>query len=730
MKNFFADWGKTVAGPKSRWVTLILWIIVIAVLSMVWPAVNQEESNGNSLLPGDVSSVQAAQIAEEQFPDEAGNPLLMVWYREDGLTEADYKEVQQIYQKLHQNPITGQSFIPPFYKIPLKILKTSASEDGAALITPVLFDEGASVEKLQNAMEELKSRIKNQVGENPFDVQNSTGGLYLRFTGPVGIQTDASELFSQADITLLIATTLLVLILLIVLYRSPLLAVVPLIGVGFAYGLISPLLGFMAHHGWITVDAQAISIMTVLLFGAGTDYCLFLVARYRDELQQEADKYEALRLAIKGSGGAIVMSALTVVLGLLTLLLAHYLSYDRFAVPFSLAILIMGIAALTLLPALLSLFGRIAFFPFIPRTERMAKELEEKKGKPVRGPKPRSRFSKAVGRWVTEKPWPIIIGCVIVLGGLASFVPRMEFTYGLLDSFPETMPSREGFKIISEHYPPGKLAPVKVIVDTEGKDAAVQNTIAALPFVKSVSEPRSGETNPEMKQFKVTLESDPYSPEALQHIPAIANKTETALSAIGIKNAEDQVWIGGPTATLYDTKHVTSRDQNIIIPVVLIVIALLLLFYLRSIVAMVYLLATVLLSYLAALGTGWLMIHFGFGTAAMQGLIPLYSFVFLVALGEDYNIFMVSSIWKNRKYMPLKQAISEGVSQTSSVITSAGLILAGTFAVLAVLPLQVLVQFGTVTAIGVLLDTFIVRPLLVPAITTVLGRYAFWPGKQ
>lgn len=724
----FRNWGNKVGGPKGRWITLIVWIVVVAVLSIIWPSVNQEETHSHSLLPDDTMSVKAERIAKEQFPNDTGQPLLVVWDRNGGLTKYDYQLVHHFYQKLHKNPLPGQSFIPPFYKMPAQALQKSASEDGEALITPVFFDKKASTNELQQALDQLKDRLKDETEDDPFNQKLSSGGLHVKFTGPVGIQIDTTKLFGQADITLLIATTLLVLILLVLLYRSPLLAIVPLIGVGFAYLAINPILGFMASKGWITIDAQAVSIMTVLLFGAGTDYCLFLVSRFRDELQKESNKYQALRHSVKGAGGAIMMSALTVVLALLTLLLAHYVSYDRFAIPFSLAIFVMGIAALTLLPALLAIFGRASFFPFIPRTEKMAEELERKKGKPVRRPKSKSRLSKGVGRWVTRKPWVIIIGCIIVLGGLATFSTRISYTYGLLDSFPKTMPSREGFAIISNHFPAGELAPVQVIVNDEGKDQSVRKQLRSLSYVKDVTGPVKGKDNSDIKQYQLTLSMDPYSPTAVQKIPKIKHAVEQGLENAGIENVKDHVWIGGETATLYDTKQVTSRDQSVIIPVVIIIIAILLFLYLRSIVAMAYLLATVLLSYFAALGAGWLMIHFGYGTDAMQGLIPLYSFVFLVALGEDYNIFMISSIWKKRKVVSLKEAISDGVVQTGSVITSAGLILAGTFAVLSVLPMQVLVQFGTVTAIGVLLDTFIVRPLLVPAITTVLGRYAFWPG--
>lgn len=729
MNNFLKKWGKTVAGSRSRFATLVIWVLVIGILSSIWPQVNNEETASTNLLPEDAMSVEASKIIQEQFPSDTGAPLLMVWYREGGLKEADYKAVQSIYKQLKQNPLEQQELVPDFANVPIEALMKSASSDGAALSTPVFFEKGSSTESLQQALDALKKKMNTIVEENPFNEELSKDGLHVRFTGPVGIQTDATELFSQADITLLVTTVLLVLVLLIVLYRSPILAIVPLISVGIAYGLISPLLGFMANQGWIEVDAQAISIMTVLLFGAGTDYCLFLISRYRDELQLVVNKYTALQQAIANSGSAIMMSALTTVLGLITLSLAQYASYDRFAVPFSLAIFIMGIAVLTFLPSILAMLGRIAFFPFIPRTEKMAQELEEKKGKPVRRPKTRSRFSKSVGRLVTEKPWPVIIICTIFLGGLALFVPKIEYTYGVLDSFPEEMPSREGFQIIADHYPPGKIAPVQVIIDTDGHDVSLQNDLASLDIIENISDPRTGVKDSSYQAYELTLAIDPYSTKAVSHIPELKDTVQKSLEEAGVQHTGEHVWIGGETATLYDTEEVTSQDQNLIIPVILIIIAALLLVYLRSIVAMIYLLLTVVLSYLSALGLGWLLIHYGMDAPAMQGLIPLYAFVFLVALGEDYNIFMVSSIWKNRKHMSMKEAISEGVGQTSGVISSAGLILAGTFSVLAVLPLQVLVQFGVVTAIGVLLDTFIVRPLLVPSITTVLGRYAFWPDK-
>ena len=292
------------------------------------------------------------------------------------------------------------------------------------------------------------------------------------------------------------------------------------------------------------------------------------------------------------------------------------------------------------------------------------------------------------------------------------------------------MPSREGFNIISEHFNPGELAPVQVIVQTDGKTNTVKDDLEKLTYVELVSEGKQGAKNINIISYNVEMNINPYSNKAMAHIPELRKTVKNSLKSAGITNASQKVWIGGLTAEQYDTEQTTNQDSNIIIPIVLSIIAVLLLVYLRSITATAYLIGTVLLSYFSALGLGWVLLHYIFGVEAIQGFIPLYAFVFIVALGEDYNIFMISSIWKKSKRLPLFQAIKEGVAESGSVITSAGLILAGTFAILTTLPIQVLVHFGTITAIGVLLDTFIVRPLLVPSITVLLGKWAFWPSKK
>ncbi|MBJ8031906.1 MMPL family transporter [Bacillus cereus group sp. N21] len=728
-KHPLYTWGKYVGGPKARWITLFVWVLLTLVLSFTWPAVNTVEDETAPNLPETAMSQQANNMIKKEFPNDSGNPVLIVWHKDEGLEEKDFKTIQDTYQKLRNSPLKRQSTLPPFDTIPHLALAKNVSEDGTSLVTPVFFDKTAGTDMLQENMVELQSVIKNTLEDDPFKRKISDSGLHVRLSGPVGVQTDAVSIFSQADLKLLVATVLLVLALLILLYRSPLLAILPLIVVGFAYGIISPTLGFLADKGWITADAQGISIMTVLLFGAGTDYCLFLISRYREFLLVEQNKFKALQLAIKESGGAIIMSALTVVVGLGTLFLAHIGSFHRFAVPFSVAVSLMGIASLTILPALLAILGRVAFSPFIPRTREMNEEYAKKKKKTIKVKESKEFLSKKLGDLVIRKPWTIILLTLFLLGGLASFVPRIQFTYDLLESFPKDMPSREGFDLISDHFSPGELAPVQIVVDTKGKDVPVKEELTKLSFIDQVTEPVQGKQNNQLQMFEVSIKDNPYSIEGMNKIPELRKSLKQVMNSAEISDANNHIWIGGETATLYDTKQTTERDQNVIIPVMIGIVALLLLVYLRSVVAMIYLIVTVVLSFFSALGAGWLLLHYGMDALAIQGAIPLYAFVFLVALGEDYNIFMVSEIWKNKRSQPHLEAVKNGVVQTGSVITSAGLILAGTFAVLATLPIQVLVQFGIVTAIGVLLDTFIVRPLLVPSLTVVLGRFAFWPGK-
>ncbi len=721
--KFFFGLGRFVAGPKTKWLTLIIWIIIAAVLSIVAPSVSKEENNNAALLPSTSASVQATNLVEKEFPSAKGTPALLVFYDKSGLSVKDFSNIQAIAKSLGDHKVNGELSVVPLNQVPSYVLPTLASKDKTTIVLPVTFSSSIASSDLQNSLTAMQKQIDTAIGFNPFKATLSTSGLHARVSGPAGIAVDALGLFKGADLALLIATTFLVLILLIILYRSPILAIIPLIGVGVAYSVISAILGLLAKSGAIVVDAQGVSIMTVLLFGAGTDYCLFLVARYRERLFQERDRYQAITQAVGKASGAILMSGLTVMLALLSLLFATYGSDHRFAIPFFVAIFVMAIVGLTFIPALLAVFGRVAFFPFIPRVLTEESQLSKRQARKLAKQNDPNRFS--FGRFVAKNPIAIASSAIVILAILGSFATQIHFTYNLLSSFPKTMPSREGFTLLADHFSPGTLAPVNVITKG-GTEATMTSTLSKLPFVQSVSSPTISKKDSSLLSYSVTLKEDPYSLVAISDIP----KIRSALTALPAGSAPSQVYLGGETSTQYDTKVLTESDTRIVIPIVIAIIAILLLLYLRSIVAMIYLIATVLLSYFSSLGLGWIVLHNFMGVTAIAGAIPLYAFVFLVALGEDYNIFMISRIWQESRTNTLAKAVEIGVNKTGSVITSAGLILAGTFAVLASLPIQILVQFGIVTAIGVLLDTFIVRPFLVPSLTIILGKLAFWPSKR
>lgn len=725
------------SGPRSKWITVVVWILLAVVLTIALPNVKEHERNNAPNLKDNAPSVEASKLIAEQFPGEAGIPALIVWQRSNGLTEADYELVQKLSANLSEQPLTALQDGIPLHMMPIQALQQMASEDGTVFIQPLIFEEDTQTEVLKENLLAIQDRTKQWADGNPFVAGiKDQEALTARISGPAGILVDATDLFKNADFVLLMSTVILVLALLLLIYRSPILAFIPLIGVGFAYLVTSPILGWMASKGWIVIDSQAIAIMTVLLFGAGTDYCLFFITRFRHELLHTEDHKTAIKRTFSGASGAIAMSGFTVVLALLALLTAHYGAYHRFAIPFSLSILIMCIASLTLVPAILAIIGRKAFVPFVPRTEKMQQEYEAKTGKKLKTKDPEKKFGNRVGKLVTTKPWLVVIVSTLLLAVLAGFSYGVPYKYDLLSSFPDDMPSREGFTQIADAFEPGELAPVTLVIDDqnvaerEQLRADVEQAIGSFEQTGTVGKAQESKASANYASYTIVLHTNPYEFEAMNAIPELRQTVADVLEKHGIADAVSKVWIGGQTAEQYDTMMTNQRDSSIIMPLVILLIMILLFVYLRSLWATLYLIATVLLSFFAALGLGWLILHYGLGVEAIQGAIPLYAFVFLIALGEDYNIFMISSIWKKSKEMPLSQAIKEGVSQTGSVITSAGLILAATFAVLASLPLQVLMQFGLITALGVLLDTFIVRPFLVPAITKLVGERVFWPGKK
>ncbi len=375
--------GAFISGKSGRWIILAAWIVLALVLNLTLPQANSQEDEQAETFLNDTNSEEAARIIEEEFSDNSGLPALLTWYQEDGLTDEDLQSIQQFSADLQEADIEAAT-VTPFQDIPLPALKEQLSDDGTTLVMPILFDNGTATDTVEAGLNKIQDTANDAFTQNPFEQDLNSGDLLVRATGPAGISVDAVGLFSQGDTTLLFGTVLIVLIFLLVIYRSPILALVPLIGVGFAYLVISPILGALGKAELISFDSQGLAIMTVLLFGAGTDYCLFLITRFRENLWEIKSKKTAIVRSLSSASGAIAMSGLTVIVAMLVLLVADYGSINRFAIPFGIAIFIMLLASLTLVPALLTIIGRASFFPFIPRTEDMQEERAKEKGKPVR----------------------------------------------------------------------------------------------------------------------------------------------------------------------------------------------------------------------------------------------------------------------------------------------------------------------------------------------------------
>ena len=696
-----------VSGRRTRYLTLLLWLALAVVLGGALPSATRMEAQNPANLPASAQSVVAGALQQAAFGGKGQTPGILVFYRKGGLSPQDTETVAAFLRTLAQRPLPEQIGKPVFAGIPAPALASLAKDKGSTLAVPLTFRGTGDAAKLAALLDALRNRLGHSFGQDLLARPLKGDVLVARFTGPMGIAADAAGLFKNADVTLLIGTTMLILVLLVLIYRSPILPFIPLLGVGFAYVLTSALLGALARWHLIVIDAETVSIMTVLMFGAGTDYTLLVVARYREHLTREKSHTVALREALAAAAGPVMMSAGTVMLALLALLLSLYGPEHRFAIPFALGVGMTALAALTLVPAILALLGRSAFYPFVPRPGVPAK---------ARG--------GAVAQAVARRPWAVAIGATALLAVLAAFSPGIRTSYDLLSALPQSSQARQGADLLAKAYGAGSLSPVTVLVQGRGASRDLRSALAATHGVASVGAPRLARAHgQDVAAYQVTLRANPLSNAAMTALPTIRNAAEHALA--GTKGTT--VHIAGATAQNLDAANLVAHDTAVVIPVVLAAISLLLLLYLRSVVAAGYLIGTVLLSFFASIGLGWIVVHDLLGIGSFAGGVVLYAFVFLVALGEDYNIFMVSRIREERRHSPMQTAVAKGMRATGSVITAAGLILAGTFTVLTGLPLQILLEFGVVAAVGVLVDTFIVRSALVPALTALLGDRAFWP---
>lgn len=670
------------SGRLGKWVVIALWAALLVPALMLAGKLGDVEENDNSAwLPGNAESTAVVERAEK-FMNADTIPAVVIYDRSAGVTDADMAKA-----KADVEAFKGIENIVGPAQGPVK------SDDGKAIQTVV------QVQKDQSGWEGIGTVVDamTEVGKKNAD------GLGFHVAGPSGYAADSIKAFSGGG-ALTTITALVVVAILLLTYRSPLLPLLPLLTVGVALVTSEAVIYVLAKNAGLVVNKQTSFILTVLVFGAATDYALLLISRYREELLRHEDRHDAMAEALYRSSPAIIASAATVAVSLMLLTLATLNSTQGLGPACAVGVLVGLLAMVTLMPALLVACGRWIFWPV----------------KPVHGAPAtaESGIWAKVGTAVSGRPRLVWIGTALALAVMALGVLGLKAD-GLAnkDQFTNTPQMAVGEQIRSEHFPAGSGDPMFVVSKAD-KGVQVRSALLTVPGIAEVTAPtvKDGEA-----VMLAELGHDPSGTAAMETV----KKARDAVHAV--EGADAQV--GGSSAVMLDTQTAAARDSKVIIPIVLVVVLLILMVLLRSVVAPVLLMATVVLSFGAAIGVSSLVFNHVFGFAGAEASFPLLTFVFLVALGIDYNIFLVTRVREVSMEHGTRRGALLGLSTTGGVITSAGLVLAGTFAAMASLPLVFAAELGFAVAFGVLLDTMIVRSVLVTALTLDVGRWMWWPSK-
>ncbi|WP_369186782.1 MMPL family transporter [Streptomyces sp. R08] len=658
------------------WVMLALWIGVLALASPFASKLGDvTHDRVTDYLPASADSTQVAKIQQE-LPGGQTTELVLVYHRDTGLTAADRATaVQQLAQIGTLHPLAATPRGVP-------------SADGTTLMYPVTSNwPGTDEKKRTTLVDDIRQ------------VAHDTGGLTVDVGGPGALATDSGKVFESLGGPLLYTTVAVVAVLLIVIYRSPVLWLIPLVVAG-AGDFLSTGVSYGLNHAFgTTISGQSTGVMTILVFGAGTDYALLLISRYREELRRVERPYDAMRAALRGCGPAVLASSGTVAAGLLCLLAAD-LNSSRGMGPLGAVGVLCALAAmLTLLPALLVLLGRRVFWPLVPAHGSTAKAR-------------RSLFT-AMGSSAGRRPLLVLVAGAAVLGALALGTLNLPGSLKQDDSFVDRPDSVTAMRTLAAAYPERSAQPIDVITPAARADA----TLATVRATHGVTGAQRGRSGDGWTEISVTAAGAPQS--------AAETRTITEL-----RHTLTGSYVGGPSAQQLDLRDTNARDRTVVVPIVLVSVLLILIVLLRSLVAPLMLVAAVIAVWGAALGIGGLVFGPVFGFAGTDPGTALLSFVFLVALGVDYGIFLMHRMREEalRGAEPVAAALT-ALRTTGGVIASAGLVLAATFAVLTNMGLVQLVELGFVIAVGVLLDTFLVRTYLVTSASVLLRRKVWWPGR-
>jgi putative drug exporter of the RND superfamily len=688
MRNLLQSITDWVSTKKGMWITLAVWLVVTVGLSLFAPNAKDYEVSRIASLPEDAGSLIAQNKVDEYFKDTNGTPGILVFQSEEGSLEP--ATLVDIFNRIEEAKIPGVEQVIPLASLPPQAIQGFFSEDQTTALIPIIFDAALETKEIGES--------KNQI----IEVVEEGSDVTLYVTGPAGIATDSLDLFSRADLVLIFSTVGLILLLLIVIYRSPLLAFIPLLAAVFVYGVVMQLLGILGKSG-LALSNQTISIMSILLFAAVIDYSLFVFSRFREELKNHESKFDAMKEAMRETGLPVFFSGGTVLAAMLVLFFAELGDYRNFAPTFATTMVVIMIASVTLVPALFTLFGRKSFWPKVPKVG--SEKVKD------------SSFWSKIGKFVVKKPGlaVAVVSAILLLSAANMF--NLKYEFDTMKSFPEDMPSRQGYEIIEEKFDKGDLAPTTVVFEakdslTKEEQESLRTQLLEEPLVNDVRLNSSAD-NDRVLSYTVTFKEGPYDVKTIDALEEMIKRSEDIVDSA---NVNGDLYFAGETASKVDDRQANNKDVIVIVLLETLLIFVMLIVLTKSIKMPIYMMGTILISFLAALGLGMFLSNLFFDIDTIANRVPLYAFVFLVALGIDYNIILISRYQEERRKHSVKKAVEIAVANTGGVISSAGLILAATFAVLMTQPVQLLFVFGFIVAVGILLDTFLIRGVLLPGL--------------
>ena len=714
---------------RSAVVTIFVWIGVIVTLALVAPPISEVTTNEQEeFLPVGVESVQALEILRNKYPMDDGIPAIAVFHSGDGFDEFELGGIHDYIKFLGSDDLPGIIFdqIPTLDGYSL--INSFKSSDGSTFAIPFKVTGSPSDPSFSNSIDAAVAQAQLIGGRVQVDAN---------LTGPATILRDAVKIFQSIDLRITLVTILVVIVIMFFIYRAPGLVFIPLFILVSALMVARFVAALVVDLTGLPLNDQVTSIMSVLLFGVGTNYVLFIVARYREEITNSSDRFRAMESAMRKVGPSIIGSSMTTVVAMFLLIFSTLGSFKTMGPMLAITVSIMLIVALTVLPAAIVLMSRLAFWP--SRTIASQQNLVTK---PI---------WEKIGRFVVNRPKTVFLVTTAIL--LIAITPsfRMVPSFNFIDGFPDDVESKSGYALLKKGFAPGDLSPTSVFIHTPDHDVidhsafieGLANAIEDNPgvnYVKGMTRPYGSYIGQQvdeasLKMFNspdgttsrldVSLMGDPYSEKALTVIEDIRSIIQSTINSQSITGVE--VLVGGDTAVQLDTKTVIDEDTRLFAPLILFAILCVLILIQRSFVAPLYLLFSVIISYAATFGISIFIFQDILNHTGVAYSNGIWIFVFLVALGADYNIFVIARIKEETERLGFNEGIAVAVGKTGGVVTSAGIILASTFAVLTTLPLRDVFQLGMAVMIGVLIDTFVVRTLLVPSMAAILKNYNWWP---